>query len=66
MYKYVYIYMYIYIYLFIHIFGLHSLSPTRMNGHAPTHSHVQPIQLGVAFVNAVSKLKAQSLNVSFH
>jgi len=28
--------------------------------------YVQPIPLGVTFSNAVSKLKAQSLNVSFH
>ena len=30
------------------------------------HIHIQPIPLGVTFSNAVSKLKAQSLNVSFH
>ena len=42
--------------------------------HAHTHmtrcwcstTHVQPIPLGVTFSNAVSKLKAQSSNVSFH
>jgi len=28
--------------------------------------HVQPIPLGVTFSNEVSKLKAQSSNVSFH
>jgi len=31
-----------------------------------TFIHVQPIPLGVTFSNAVSKLKAQSSNVSFH
>jgi len=30
------------------------------------HWNVQPIPLGVTFSNAVSKLKAQSSNVSFH
>ena len=29
-------------------------------------SQVQPIPLGATFSNAVSKLKAQSSNVSFH
>jgi len=31
-----------------------------------TYRRVQPIPLGVTFSNAVSKLKAQSSNVSFH
>jgi len=30
-----------------------------------TSTHVQPILLGVTFLNAVSKLKARSSNVSF-
>ena len=35
------------------------------NTHTHTCIDIQPIPLGVTFSNAVSKLKAQSSNVSF-
>ena len=38
----------------------------NVNMYAFICTNIQPIPLGVTFSNAVSKLKAQSSNVSFH
>ena len=70
MYTYAYAHVYIDIHVFMHIYPhpyTHIYTYIHMSwALEEDHADVQPIPLGVTFSNAVSKLKAQSSNVSFH
>ena len=58
-------------YIYIQTFSYMIYAEKNMNTYECcnteyTTQNVQPIPLGVTFSNAVSKLKAQNSNVSFH